>query len=504
MPLTTGTRLGQYEILGPLGAGGMGEVYRARDTKLNRDVAVKVLPEAVANDPERLARFAREAQSLAALNHPNIATIYGVEDGATQAIVMELVEGLTLAQVVNGAVGRTLSGKGPRSAVGGGRLGRPRRVGLPLDQALAIARQIADALEAAHSRGIVHRDLKPANVKITPEGTVKVLDFGLATAAPARDRTSDDVSNSPTLTATTAGTIVGTAAYMSPEQAAGQPTDTRADVWAFGVVLFEMLSGRALFSGETTGHILAEVLKSDPAWETLPETTPPEVRALLERCLRKNARSRLRDIGDARVEIEDWLARPEKTRFVAPLPTASGHRRSTLALVVASLLVAVAAVGFAIWRRPGTVPAPTRSWEFALGDYENRFPDYDGPVISPNGTMIAFGGNGRGRLRVRDVDTLAPRELPRHRRGLPAVLVTGFGFHRLLRRPGQQAVGVEGAGAFRRADQDLRRSSGTAVAIGLAPGRRDRPQPRGRTSGRGVLHRLGSRRDARAAHDRRD
>ena len=411
MPLTAGTRLGQYEILGPLGVGGMGEVYRARDTKLNRDVAIKVLPEAVANDPERLARFEREAQSLAALNHPNIATIYGVEEGATQAIVMELVEGLTLAQVVNGAAGRPLSGKGPRSSVSTGRLGGPRRGGLPLDQALAIARQIADALEAAHSRGIVHRDLKPANVKITPEGAVKVLDFGLATAAPGRDRTSDDVSNSPTLTATSIGTIIGTAAYMSPEQAAGQPTDTRADVWAFGVVLFEMLSGRALFSGETSGHILAEVLKSDPAWETLPETTPPEVRALLERCLRKNARSRLRDIGDARVEIEDWLARPEKTRFVAPLPTASGHRRSTLALVVASLLVAVAAVGFAIWRRPVTVPAPTRTWEFALGDYENRFPDYDGPVISPNGAMIAFGGNGRGRLRVRDVDTLAPREL---------------------------------------------------------------------------------------------
>jgi eukaryotic-like serine/threonine-protein kinase len=412
MPLTTGTRLGQYEILGPLGAGGMGEVYRARDTKLNRDVAVKVLPEAVANDRERLARFAREAQALAALNHPNIATIYGVEDGATQAIVMELVEGLTLADLMIGAADRAPSGREPRPAAGSARHGKSRRVALPLDQALAIARQIADALEAAHSRGIVHRDLKPANVKITPEGAVKVLDFGLAKAAAGRDSTSSDSSNSPTFTAASSeGMIVGTAAYMSPEQAAGQATDTRADVWAFGVVLFEMLSGSPLFSGETTGHILAEVLKSDPAWEALPRTTPPEVRGLLERCLRKNARSRLRDIGDARVEIEDWLARPEKTRFVAPPPAAGRHPRWTLALVAASL-VAVTAAGLAIWRRPATIVAPARAWEFELGDYENRFPDYYGPVISPDGLMIAFDGNGRGRLRVRDIDTLAPRELP--------------------------------------------------------------------------------------------
>ena len=410
MPLTAGTRLGQYEILGPLGAGGMGEVYRARDRKLNRDVAIKVLPEVVASDRERLARFAREAQALAALNHPNIATIYGVEDGATQAIVMELVEGLTLAELMNGAVGYGPSGSAPRSGVESGRPGKARRVSLPLDQALAIARQIADALEAAHGRGIVHRDLKPANVKITPAGAVKVLDFGLAKAADALDETSD-LSSSPTYTAASMqGTIVGTAAYMSPEQAAGQTTDSRTDIWAFGVVLFEMLSGQPLFSGETSAHIRAEVLKSDPAWETLPGTTPPEVRGLLERCLRKNARSRLRDIGDARVEIEDWLARPEKTRFAAPQVT-SGRQRSMLVLVAASLLVAIAAVGLAIWRRPAAVAAPTRTWEFALGDYENRFPDFDGPVISPDGTMIAFGGNGRGRLRVRDLATLAPREL---------------------------------------------------------------------------------------------
>jgi len=412
MPLSTGARFGQYEILGPLGAGGMGEVYRARDTKLNRDVAIKVLPETVANDRARLARFAREAQALAALNHPNIATIYGVEEGATQAIVMELVEGVTLAELMSGAADHVSSGSAPRSATGSGRHGKPGRVGLPLDQALAIARQIADALEAAHSRGIVHRDLKPANVKITPAGTVKVLDFGLAKAAEGLDGSSPDLSSSPTFTAASAeGMIVGTAAYMSPEQASGQATDSRTDIWAFGVVLFEMLSGSPLFSGETSAHIRAEVLKSDPAWETLPKTTPTEVRGLLERCLRKNARSRLRDIGDARVEIEDWLARPQKTRFVAPPPAESGRPRSTLALIAASLLVAAAAVGVAIWRQPAAVAAPTRTWEFALGDYETRFPDYDGPVISPDGAMIAFGGNGRGRLRVRDLDTLVPREL---------------------------------------------------------------------------------------------
>jgi eukaryotic-like serine/threonine-protein kinase len=411
MPLTAGTRFGQYDILGPLGAGGMGEVYRARDSKLHREVAIKVLPEALATDRERLARFAREAQALAALNHPNIATIYGVENGDTQGIVMELVEGVTLAELLSGAADPAWNGSEPRPAAWSGRAVKTRRAGLPLDEALPIARQIADALEAAHGRGIVHRDLKPANIKITPEGAVKVLDFGLAKAADGRG-TSGDVSSSPTFTAASSpGMVVGTAAYMSPEQASGRATDTRTDVWAFGVVLFEMLSGRALFSGETAGHILAEVLKSDPAWETLPETTPPEVRELLARCLRKNPRSRLRDIGDARVEIEDWLARPEKTRFLPPPPAASGRSRSTHALVASSLLVGLAAVGLAIWRQPGPVASPARTWEFALGDYEYRFPDYDGPVLSPDGRMIVFGGNGRGRLRVRDLDTLAPREL---------------------------------------------------------------------------------------------
>ncbi len=263
----------------------MGEVYRARDTKLNRDVAVKVLPEAVADDRERLARFAREAQALAALNHPNIATIYGVEDGATQAIVMELVEGLTLAELMTGAADRVPSGREPRPSVGSGRHGKSRRVSLPLNQALAIARQIADALEAAHSRGIVHRDLKPANVKITPEGAVKVLDFGLAKAAAGRDSTSSDSSNSPTFTAASSeGMIVGTAAYMSPEQAAGQATDTRADVWAFGVVLFEMLSGSPLFSGYS-------VPRNELLWAAVSETkNPKDLRGFIEELAKESVK----------------------------------------------------------------------------------------------------------------------------------------------------------------------------------------------------------------------
>src|SRR5713226_579333 len=272
MPLSAGTHLGPYEILSALGAGGMGVVYRARDTRLKREVALKVLPEGVSQDPERLARFQREAELLATLNHPNIAAVYGLgkADGVT-GIVLELVEGETLADVI---------GRGP----------------LALHDALPIARQIADALEAAHEKGVIHRDLKPSNIKITLAGTVKVLDFGLAkmlesNVAPA------SVSMSPTLSlhATYAGVILGTAAYMSPEQAVGRTADKRSDVWAFGVVLLEMLTGQPVFAGETASHVLAAVLKSEPDWTRLPVDTPPPIRKLLRRCLEKDRKRRLAD-----------------------------------------------------------------------------------------------------------------------------------------------------------------------------------------------------------------
>src|SRR5215469_7957152 len=267
MALAAGVKLGPYEIIAPIGAGGMGEVYRARDTNLDRDVAIKVLPSALAQDRERLARFEREAKVLAALNHPNIAQIYGVEQGA---LVMELVEGETLS--------------GP----------------VPVATALDYARQIADALEAAHEKGIVHRDLKPANVKITPQGVVKVLDFGLAAVTQNTSQPDSVLSNSPTLTlaATQMGVLLGTAGYMSPEQAAGKPVDRRADVWSFGVVLWEMLTGRRMFEGETISHTLADVLRAEIDLGKLPKETPQPIRDLLRRCLDRDVRRRLRDIGE--------------------------------------------------------------------------------------------------------------------------------------------------------------------------------------------------------------
>src|SRR5271169_3690122 len=256
MPLSPGTSLGPYEILAAIGAGGMGEVYRAKDTKLDRDVAIKVLPTALAQHPDRLARFEREAKVLAALNHPNIAMIHGLEDGA---IVMELVEGPTLAD---------------RIAAGA----------LPLDESLKIAAQIADALEAAHEKGVVHRDLKPANIKVREDGTVKVLDFGLATALHSKTDERSDGANSPTLTmgATEVGMILGTASYMSPEQAAGKAVNRRADIWSFGVVLWEMLTGKHLFEGESVSHTLADVLRAEIDFVKLPRSTPPTIRELLK------------------------------------------------------------------------------------------------------------------------------------------------------------------------------------------------------------------------------
>jgi len=308
MAVSPGTRLGPYEIVSPLGVGGMGEVYRARDTKLGRDVAVKVLPADVSQDAVRLARFQREAQLLATLNHTNIASIYGLEDtDGVRALVMELVEGQTLEERL--------------------------RASLPLDESLDIARKIAEALEYAHDRGIVHRDLKPANVKITPDGAVKVLDFGLAKAvepdASGSVASGAGLTHSPTISvaATQAGVILGTAAYMSPEQARGKTVDRRADMWSFGVVLYEMLAGRRLFSGETISDTLAAVLKTDPDWSALPEALPEGVRRLLGRCLERDPRQRLQAIGEARIALERAIGGAPETGAVAPSGAKPGAAR---------------------------------------------------------------------------------------------------------------------------------------------------------------------------------
>jgi serine/threonine protein kinase len=300
--LLTGRRIGVYDVLAPLGAGGMGEVYRARDTKLGREVAIKILPRGFTSDPDRLARFEREARMLATLNDPHIGAIYGFEESdavpdsgqaALRALVLELVEGETLAERITRA-----TATGP---------------GLPVKEALDIARQIAEALDAAHEKGIVHRDLKPANIKITPDGIVKVLDFGLAKLDRIGAEGSETLSQSPTVThgGTRDGIILGTAAYMSPEQARGQAVDKRTDIWAFGCVLYEMLTGRAAFAGKTVSDTIAAILEREPDWKALPPPLPPSVRHLLRRCFEKDARQRLRDIGDAKSELREQP--PEET-----------------------------------------------------------------------------------------------------------------------------------------------------------------------------------------------
>src|SRR5947208_9177889 len=306
MTLAAGTILGPYEILASLGAGGMGEVYRARDTKLARDVALKVLPEAFAKDGERMARFQREAQMLASLNHPNIASIYGLEEsGGVRALVMELVEGPTLAERI-ATRARGDSAGGGLDPPAGAQQGAP----LPLDEALGIAKQSAEALEAAHERGIIHRDLKPANIKVTEGGTVKVLDFGLAKAFNPQDSAANlNQTNSPTLgiADTQAGVILGTAAYMSPEQARGKPLDKRTDIWSFGCVLYEALTGRQAFAAETVSDTIAAILGRNPDWQALPLATPTKILDLLRRCLQKDAKLRLHDIADSAIEIVEAL-----------------------------------------------------------------------------------------------------------------------------------------------------------------------------------------------------
>jgi serine/threonine-protein kinase len=320
--LAPGTRLGAYDIVALIGSGGMGEVYRARDTRLNRDVAIKVLPADVAADHDRLARFEREAKVLASLNHPNIAAIHGVDDSSgTPALVMELVEGPTLAD-------------------------RIARGAIPLDEALPIAKQIAEALEAAHDQGIIHRDLKPANIKVRPDGAVKVLDFGLAKALDPIASAAGTSTMSPTLSmhATQAGLILGTAAYMAPEQARGRPVDRRADIWAFGCVLFEMLTGTRAFDGDDVSATLAYVITKEPDWRVLPPITPLAIQTLLRRCLVKDPRERLQAIGDARVEIGELIS-GRTDRVVVPSVIPPGLLRFRAIYVGGGLLIGATLTG---------------------------------------------------------------------------------------------------------------------------------------------------------------
>ncbi len=399
MPLVTGTRLGAYEILAVIGAGGMGEVYRARDTKLGRDVAIKVLPEAFAADPDRLARFKREAQVLAALNHPNIAAIYGLEEsGGASAIVMELVEGPTLAD-------------------------RLSQGAMPLDEALPIAHQIAEALEAAHEQGVMHRDLKPANIKVRDDGVVKVLDFGLAKAF-AGDATDPNVTNSPTmsLAATRAGVILGTAAYMSPEQARGKAVDKRTDIWAFGCVLFEMLTGRRAFEGDEIADILGAIMRAEPDWSLLPAGTPPPIRRLLRRCLAKDRKNRLPEIGTARLEIDDTAAQLSDGA-VAAVPHLAAHSRERLAWIsaAAAVVALIAALATAIGLYTQRLPEETRAYRSSILPPPDTFivsptavTDAGRMALSPNGQHLAFvatASDGKQTLWVRPLNEGSARPL---------------------------------------------------------------------------------------------
>lgn len=397
--LTPGSRLGVYEVTIQIGEGGMGQVYRARDTKLNRDVAIKVLPASFAGDPDRLARFEREAQVLAALNHPNIAHIYGVEGGpaSDSALVMEMVDGDDLSALI---------ARGP----------------LPLADALPIAKQIADALEAAHEQGIIHRDLKPANVKVRPDGMVKVLDFGLAKAFDPAASSSADAMNSPTLSvrATQMGVIIGTAAYMAPEQARGKAVDRRADIWAFGVVLYEMLTGQRAFKGEDISVTLASVIKDEVNWQALPAELPDPIRRLLRRCLEKDPKRRLRDIGEARLALEDPAASvPVAEAEASGLRAAAAKAPALQPLwrralpVVATAVVVGAVTGILMWRLtppPGAAPVVTR-FPIVLPQDQAISTNNNGALaVSPDGTRIVYVANRQ--LYLRSMGEVEARPMP--------------------------------------------------------------------------------------------
>jgi len=403
MSIEPGQTLAQYSVVDALGEGGMGEVWRAEDTKLGREVALKVLPDEFAKDPDRMARFEREAKVLASLNHPNIATLYGLENvesgtgAGTVFLAMELVEGEDLSE-------------------------RIKRGAVPVEEAVAISVQIAEALEAAHEQGIVHRDLKPANIKLRTDGTVKVLDFGLAKAWDAESGNSN-VSMSPTLTAhaTAAGVIIGTAAYMAPEQAAGIAADRRADIWAFGVVLWEMLTGHKLFDGETVSHVLASVLKDEVDLDAIPGETPVRIRDLIERCLKKKPNQRLQAIGDARILLEEYRADPEAfdvpaiNAYAEVVPQPIWKRALPWAVALAAVVAAVFA-GLGSFSKGDVVDATIR---FQVPPPEGRGFQLDstrpGPaVVSPDGQSLAFSAwdtDGQVRVFVRDLDEVQPRVL---------------------------------------------------------------------------------------------
>ncbi len=485
MPLTTGTRIGPYEVTSSIGAGGMGEVYKARDTKLGRDVALKVLPQAVAMLPDRLARFRREAQLLAALNHPNIAQVYGLEEAAdgTLALVMELVDGVTLAEVIsdsdltqNDSASSRLSGRDSAGARAGappsagsktldlGERRRRLRTGSPpqkleIDDALRIAAQIVDGMEAAHAQGIIHRDLKPANIILkgawgptptrSPDGsrsptlatadiagcTVKVLDFGLAKAlAPvtggdaAGGPGTHELANSPTITSpamTELGMILGTAAYMAPEQAKGRAVDKRADIWAFGCVLYEMLTRRRAFAGDDVSDTLANILKSEPDWSALPAETPPAVRRLIRRCLAKSVSERLPDIGVARLEIAEARThtvnddRPWSSQTAAPSRETRERPRRPVWLLAAlgAAIIALAATAPIVWSHLREVRQTAPAIRFATSPPPGRtfHPESAMASLSPDGRFLVFraqGLNEASHLWVRALDTMEPRQLP--------------------------------------------------------------------------------------------
>jgi serine/threonine protein kinase/Tol biopolymer transport system component len=428
MPLQIGTRLGPYEIVGMIGVGGFGAVYRARDTRLDRDVAIKSLFAQFTGDPERIARFEREAKVLASLSHPHIAAIHGLEQTAdAKYLVLELIDGESLAN-------------------------RLRRGALPIDETLAFARQICDALDAAHEKGIIHRDLKPANIMLTRDGQVKVLDFGLARVAEPDAPSDQAVSATRTARSTQIGTILGTAAYMSPEQARGTAVDKRADLWAFGVVLWEMLTGTRLFEGATVSDTLASVLKSEPDWSALAPTTPAAIRRLLRRCLQKDRKQRLADAADARLDIDEALTAPAAGDDATPLPLPPppGPRWGRLGALAVAGVVIVAMAAPTMQHLRETPPPETRSDIVTpRSDHPEMF------ALSPDGRQIVFvaSGDGSSRLWVRSLATTVAR---------PLAGTEGAAFP--FWKPDSTAIGFFAGGALKRLDLNLNDSAPQTLA----------------------------------------